>query len=61
MNQKVWILFSLYKQDDDRKPINWATAVFSAKELAEAKKEKIESTREDIKEVFIQENNIQTI
>jgi len=60
MNQKIWILFSLYRQDDDRKPINWATAVFSTKELANKKKEEIENMRNDIREVFIQENNIQT-
>lgn len=60
-SQKVFILFSLYKQSDKTKPINWATAVFSNRELAEEKKRSIEDTRKDIEECFIQENFVQTI
>lgn len=60
MNQRVWILFSLYNQDGDKLPINLATAAFSTKELAESKKRQIENTRKDIKEVFIREVSIQT-
>lgn len=60
-SQKVFILFSLYKQSDKSKPINWATAVFSSRELAEKKKRSIEDTRKDIEECFIQENFVQTI
>lgn len=52
-------MFSLYKQDDDRLPINWATAVFASEELALQAK-RITEERSDIKEVFVQENNIQT-
>ena len=59
VNQKVWIMFSLYKQTDDRSPANWATAVFANEEHAKAAKE-ITEQRADMKEVFIQENNIQT-
>jgi hypothetical protein len=60
MNQRIFILFSLYKQSDKTKPINWATAVFSTRELAEKKKRSIEDTRKDIEECFIQENVLQT-
>ncbi len=59
VNQKVWIMFSVYKQDDARSPVNWATAIFANEEHAKAAKE-ITEQRTDIKEVFIQENNIQT-
>ncbi len=58
--QRVWILFSLYRQDEKTKPINWATAVFSTRELAEIRKREIEDTRGDIEEVFIQENIVTT-
>ena len=54
MIKEVWILFSLYNQDDDSKPINWATAVFASEQSALRKKNKIEETRKDIREVFMQ-------
>ena len=58
--QKVWILQSLYKNDNDREPINWATAVFATQELATKKKTEIENSRNDIKEVYIQSHFVCT-
>ena len=55
---KVWILQSLYRNDDKTKPINWATAVFATEELAETHKQEIGETRDDIEEVYIQEHYV---
>lgn len=58
MINQVWILFSLYNQSDDKKPINWATAVFENEQAALNMKNKIEETRTDIREVFIQHHYV---
>ena len=57
--QIVWILQSLYQQDDDKQPINWATAVFATEELARRKMAEIKNTRTDIKEVYIRSHFVQ--
>ena len=56
---KVWVMFSFYKKSEGSSPENWATAVFASREHAELAK-RITEERNDIREVYIQQNFVQT-
>jgi hypothetical protein len=57
-HEQVWVLLSVYNQDDNRKPENWATSVYATAELAEARKKEIEN-RSDINRVVLMKCDVQ--
>jgi hypothetical protein len=50
---KVYVLMSIYKNQDSKDPLNWATSVFATSELADQRKRDLLDYRKDIADVVI--------
>jgi len=57
--EKVYVLMSIYKQQDKNDPMNWATSVFETEELANQCKRDLLQYREDIADVVIFPSEVQ--
>lgn len=60
MIQKVWLTYMVYKKTIGNGQINYATAVWFDEEKAKRMKRFCETTRDDIVEVHIQQQTVDT-